>query len=235
MPTLFLTATCSEPSLRSSGARYNFSKSSSFFSELARAIRISTLPTRASSLASAVCASAMLEICSECVLRQSGGQCHGGVITRYLRRAPQADANGVAHQLLGTMAKQANRGGWVMFGARHAFSVWCRPVIAFTRRRHQAGIRWTCASMTQYRLPVTIASRLRFASVNVDNLTSALLPELDADYIIFASDHAFLPHSPEDPPEASHFCSEHAKRHSEPLHRFVQPQSTITPSTHLVS
>ena len=62
MRTLFLTATCSEPSLRSSGARYIFSRSSSFFSELASAMRISTLPTRASSLASAACASAMLKV-----------------------------------------------------------------------------------------------------------------------------------------------------------------------------
>lgn len=58
--TLFLTATCSEPSLSSSGARYTFSKSSSFFSESASAMRISTLPTRASSLASGDCAVVMV-------------------------------------------------------------------------------------------------------------------------------------------------------------------------------
>jgi hypothetical protein len=57
--TLFLTAACSEPSFKSSGARYVFSRSSSFLSEPASAMRISTLPTSASSLAAAACTSAM--------------------------------------------------------------------------------------------------------------------------------------------------------------------------------
>jgi hypothetical protein len=49
-----------------------------------------------------------------------GGRYHKVAITRYLRRAPQADATGVAHQLLRKTNKQANQGGGPMFGARHA-------------------------------------------------------------------------------------------------------------------
>lgn len=76
---MFLTATLSELSFRSRGARYNFSRSSNFLSESARAIlweghqhvfvrdfgavgsyRISTFPTNASSRASGDCAEAIL-------------------------------------------------------------------------------------------------------------------------------------------------------------------------------
>jgi hypothetical protein len=143
MPTLFLTATCSEPSFRSSGARYIFSRSSSFFSELASAMRISTLPTRASSLASAVCASAILNVRRGRVLaRASGGRYHGGRRQlQLIRRAPQADAAGVAHQ-----RSQRRCGGRIRTGGLCLEHVTPRPlVIAFTRRRRQAGI-WGCTA-----------------------------------------------------------------------------------------
>lgn len=68
------------------------SKSSSFFSELASAMRISTLPTRASSLASGVCSDAMAR-CDVMGLSYEGA----GQQTRVLWQAQQADTDGVAH------------------------------------------------------------------------------------------------------------------------------------------
>jgi hypothetical protein len=46
---------------------------------------------------------------------------HGGAAVRWLiRRAPQADANNVAHVQPQKMVERTNEGGWAMFGARHA-------------------------------------------------------------------------------------------------------------------
>jgi hypothetical protein len=236
VPTLFLTATYSEPSLSSSGARYVLSKSSSFFSELARAIRISTLPTSASSFASAAWASAMLNACGADVVarakrcvRRYHGAATPGLSSRSHRQMQMARP--ICWEENGRVGESGRTQRCLEHVTPRAL------VVAFTRRRHS---RQGCGAARSG--PMTqrpSACNKCFAYFDV------LLPPSAASLVRNPPSHASIVFASIAPPEydgllslnttlqTSHVPFRAREAPSEPVDGFVSPQSTITPSTRL--